>query len=233
MNSSSSLMKSQNLYIPLTSRVNDKKLLKEISSNNSDTEELINPLTDITHKINMAPISTSKYKNEINRSKRSLSTNVLTKKSPMNCTIHGRCLFREKTYLQFHKSKTSRMNSPRDQSLYAKYASNYTCYSPAQYATAANKRKSIMKAYFRKRKELKKKYASMLGLIRKEELSAVQLAIIKVKKEKLENRLADIKQDYSMTKNLLEQQKLIEEEELVEEYKKIFKGEITENIILN
>ncbi len=94
--------------------------------------------------------------------------------------------------------------------------------SPVQYTILTERSQQALKQYFRRRKELDKKYADMLNELKNEEIAATQCAVLQAKGGKLttdiEAAIEEIKNDYRITENLLLQQRLVEEEELHRSY---------------
>ena len=90
---------------------------------------------------------------------------------------------------------------------------------PSQYEIIVNNRKKIMKQYYKKKNLIKIKYEGILQSLNSEEESAIDFTIKRSGKENISRKLEDLRHDYALTKNLLQQQKLIEEEELVKKYK--------------
>ena len=92
---------------------------------------------------------------------------------------------------------------------------------PNLYTILANKQKQRMKEYYESKKEINTKYENMINNLLKEETEETYLITLKNKGKKYKHKLDEIKKEYELTRNLLQQQRLIEEEELVKKYKQI------------
>lgn len=116
--------------------------------------------------------------------------------------------------------------SPMGKTYNRRMASPKSCcfISPAQaqqqYGIMTDRRKAVMKEYYRKRKEIAKKYEEMIKTLKEEETAETRCAVLKSKPGKnIEAAMEDIKREYARTENLLLQQKVMEEEELLKSYK--------------
>ena len=219
----------------LPSNTANRRSLKTSDSINSrglayqyeDHESQVPPLTDITLKTNIrsrqvGPLASCTTR-ENDKQTRTLSNNLglaiglamESSKTP-HCAAKSRQIFCGNT--QWGGFKTGRGKSPMHQ----RFNSPKSCcmFSPAQYGMVTDRRKAIMKEYYKKKKDIQKKYANMLNELKQEEMQETKWAILKGKKSSnIEEALEEIKQEYAITGNLIQQQKMVEEEELLREYK--------------
>eukprot|EP00826_Nyctotherus_ovalis_P015351 TRINITY_DN14355_c0_g2_i2.p1 TRINITY_DN14355_c0_g2~~TRINITY_DN14355_c0_g2_i2.p1 ORF type:complete len:223 (+),score=58.32 TRINITY_DN14355_c0_g2_i2:134-802(+) len=75
--------------------------------------------------------------------------------------------------------------------------------------------------YYRKKSRISKKYREMLSSLAKEEAEEISWTMTRYDREYVVERVKEINQDYALTKNLIQQQQLIEEEELLKSYRSI------------
>ena len=84
-----------------------------------------------------------------------------------------------------------------------------------------------LEEYFKEKKRIGKKYASMLELLAAEESSAIVLAVKNQEKNEASGSLPSviigIHQEYLMTKKLIMEQKIMEEDENVKKYTEMYK----------
>ena len=114
---------------------------------------------------------------------------------------------------KLHQCATTRAKSPQERHL----AKQKNFFLPMQYEILREQRKKLLKEYYKARKEIRKKYETMITALNNEEAEAIRW--VNMKGWDTEDKVKDIRQDYAMSINLIQQQKLVEEEELVNKYK--------------
>jgi len=157
---------------------------------------------------------------ELDRQKRTLSSNIGFGVNMQGCKFEHKSamsrqfLFGNKQALAYQTERGRSPNSKR-----ACSPISYRGNSQNLISDCTDQRKAIMKEYYRKKKEIEKKYQQMLLSLKQEEIDATKLAVLHTKDlTTIQEKLDEIKEEYALTGNLLQQQKLVEEKETLKWY---------------
>lgn len=133
--------------------------------------------------------------------------------SPLKTTREQKRIYSPNTSKAHNQCATTRSRSPNQLFTRGRLTKQKSFFLPMQYEILTEQRKKLLKDYYKGRKEIRKKYEDMLIALSNEEADAIKLAKLKHMEEE------EVREDYAISANLIQQQKLIEEEELVKKYK--------------
>ncbi len=87
----------------------------------------------------------------------------------------------------------------------------------------------MLREYYRRRREIARKYSDMLCALKGEEVEETRCAALNKsgKVQDLQAVMEEIHAEYTRTENLLLQQKIVEEEELVNSYRDVSRPSAT------
>ena len=184
-----------------------------------DFQKEAKPLIDITQNLNMIPDSSGQIlysPDELIKKKHRFSTTARSKDITSNKTQRYRYLSRMNSQLNgirdfnlknpFNISMKRKL-SPITRSI--KSSKNCSFMLPNSYEIIADHRKAIMKEYYHKKKEINKKYDTMIYSLREEEFYETKWVLANHKESEVPAKLNETRENYAMTTNLLQQQKLV------------------------